>query len=478
MRKIVVFLAGCMLLSACGGGKTELSEADMSAFGTYVDSLDNNLQGKWFTRMGMTEDADSLLAFLRRELPRDGLDTTAFFVPQIAEDMAVVNKLAFDSIGQSINEVLKRLDDHLTKAYVDYTTGQRYGFMRPDKVLNRLDYKVGGPGYAQLFDYEIKAPDFEEAEQKVTGSDRMAYLAASQPQTYVYRALKDQLAKTADKAERAKIAINMERCRWQIKHPEQQEKRVLVNIPAQHLWAVGGDSALDMRICCGAYPTKTPLLHSTINYMQVNPEWNIPFNIIKTDVAKHGGDSAYFARNRYSIVDRQSGDTLQASEVSKDRLLSGNMKVVQKGGSGNSLGRIVFRFPNNFSVYLHDTNNRGAFERERRTLSHGCVRVQKPFELACFLLQGADEWTKDQIRISMDIRPVTERGREYVRNHADAPRPLRLISYRDVSPRVPVYIVYYTAYPNPSTGRVELWPDLYDFDKVITKEIGPFLLKE
>ena len=216
MRKIVVFLAGCMLLSACGGGKTELSEADMSAFGTYVDSLDNNLQGKWFTRMGMTEDADSLLAFLRRELPRDGLDTTAFFVPQIAEDMAVVNKLAFDSIGQSINEVLKRLDDHLTKAYVDYTTGQRYGFMRPDKVLNRLDYKVGGPGYAQLFDYEIKAPDFEEAEQKVTGSDRMAYLAASQPQTYVYRALKDQLAKTADKAERAKIAINMERCRWHI----------------------------------------------------------------------------------------------------------------------------------------------------------------------------------------------------------------------------------------------------------------------
>ena len=210
----------------------------------------------------------------------------------------------------------------------------------------------------------------------------------------------------------------------------------------------------------------------------MNPEWNIPFNIIKTDVARHGGDSAYFARNRYDIVDRETGDTLQASEVGKERLLSGKMKVVQKGGSGNSLGRIVFRFPNNFSVYLHDTNNRGAFNRERRTLSHGCVRVQKPFELACFLLQGADEWTKDQIRISMDMRPVTERGREYVRNHADAPRPFRLISYRDITPHMPLYIVYFTAYPNPTTGKVELWPDLYDFDKVITKEIGPFLLKE
>lgn len=477
-KKIVAVVAGCLLLSACGGGRGELSEAELSAFGTYVDSLDHSLQGKWFTRMGVSEDADSLLTFLRNQLPKDGLDTTAFFVPQIAEDLTVVHKLAFDSVGQSINDVLKRLDGHLTKAYVDYTTGQRYGFFRPDKVLNRLDYKVGGTGYAQLFDYEIKAPDSSEAQAKVSSDDRMSYLEASQPGTYVYRALKDLLAKTKDKAERAKIAVNMERCRWQIKHPGQQEKRVLVNIAAQHLWAVGGDSALDMRICCGAYPTKTPLLCSTINYMQVNPEWNIPFNIIKTDVARHGGDSSYFARNRYDIVDRETGDTLQASEVGKERLLSGKMKVVQKGGSGNSLGRIVFRFPNNFSVYLHDTNNRGAFNRERRTLSHGCVRVQKPFELACFLLQGADEWTKDQIRISMDMRPVTERGREYVRNHADSPRPFRLISYRDITPHMPLYIVYFTAYPNPTTGKVELWPDLYDFDKVITKEIGPFLLKE
>lgn len=157
-KKIVAVVAGCLLLSACGGGRGELSEAELSAFGTYVDSLDHSLQGKWFTRMGVSEDADSLLTFLRNQLPKDGLDTTAFFVPQIAEDLTVVHKLAFDSVGQSINDVLKRLDGHLTKAYVDYTTGQRYGFFRPDKVLNRLDYKVGGTGYAQLFDYEIKAP--------------------------------------------------------------------------------------------------------------------------------------------------------------------------------------------------------------------------------------------------------------------------------------------------------------------------------
>ena len=477
MRKIIVIGLSVLLLGACSGGWRSQTEADLSAFSTYVDSLDSAVQGKWFTRMGVSEDADSLLSYLRRELPRNGLDTTAFFVPQIAEDLHIIHTLAFDSVGQSINEVLIRLDSNLSKAYVDYTTGQRYGFMRPDKVLNRRDYKVGGPGYAQLFDYEIKAPDYEASEKQLTGDDRMAFLASSQPQNFVYRALQEKLLTTNDTAERRKIAVNMERCRWQIRHPEQQERRVLVNIPAQQLWAVGGDTVLYMRICCGAFPTKTPLLYSTINYMQVNPEWIIPYNIIKTDVARHGGDSAYFARNRYSIVRTQTSDTLRASEVTSEQLMSGNLRVVQKGGAGNSLGRIVFRFPNNFSVYLHDTNNRGAFQRERRTLSHGCVRVQKPFDLACFLLPEADEWTRDQLRISMDIKPVTERGRDYLSEHVDAPRPLRLIQYREISPKVPVYIVYYTAYPNPATGKVEFWPDLYNYDKAVVEEIGSFLVK-
>ena len=477
MRKIIVIGLSVLLLGACSGGWRSQTEADLSAFSTYVDSLDSAVQGKWFTRMGVSEDADSLLSYLRRELPRNGLDTTAFFVPQIAEDLHIIHTLAFDSVGQSINQVLLRLDSNLSKAYVDYTTGQRYGFMRPDKVLNRRDYKVGGPGYAQLFDYEIKAPDYEASEKQLTGDDRMAFLASSQPQNFVYRALQEKLLTTNDTAERRKIAVNMERCRWQIRHPEQQERRVLVNIPAQQLWAVGGDTVLYMRICCGAFPTKTPLLYSTINYMQVNPEWIIPYNIIKTDVARHGGDSAYFARNRYSIVRTQTSDTLRASEVTSEQLMSGNLRVVQKGGAGNSLGRIVFRFPNNFSVYLHDTNNRGAFQRERRTLSHGCVRVQKPFDLACFLLRDADEWTKDQLRISMDIKPVTERGRDYLSEHVDAPRPLRLIQYREINPKVPVYIVYYTAYPNLATGKVEFWPDLYNYDKAVVEEIGSFLLK-
>ena len=303
----------------------------------------------------------------------------------------------------------------------------------------------------------------------------MDYLRASQPSGHLYRVLQEQFEKTTDKEARHRLAVNMERCRWQMKQPEGNGRMVLVNIPALQLWAIGGDSVLDMRIVCGAKGSKTPLLDSEIRYMQVNPEWLIPKNIIDTEVAHHGGDSAYFAKRRYYIVDRSSGDTLHPATVRPDQLKSGRLRVGQKGGVGNSLGRIVFRFPNDFDVYLHDTSNRGAFNSDHRTLSHGCVRVQKPFDLACFLLPDADEWFKDRLRISMDISPVTDRGRQYLKAHANDPRPLRAVTYQQVSPHVPVFIIYFTTYPNPKTGVVETWPDLYGYDKVISEAGAPFL---
>ena len=478
-----------MLLASCVNGNREYDEADHSAFGEYVYALDT-LQmeqclthllnadtlrcaadnpvhshyasiGKyeqaplWFSRLGVSSQADSLLSLLDRELSRQGLDAAAFFLPQIAADLEVVHQLAFDSVGQSINEVLPRLDYLLSKAYARYTVGQRYGFVRPDKLLNRMDYKTDGEGYARLFDYEVKAPDYNAPVRKLEGVDRMDYLYQSQPADPLYRTLQRELAAAPDQASRQKIAVNMERCRWQMKRPDGPGRYVLVNIPAQQLWAVGGDTVLDMRICCGAFATKTPLLQSEITHMQVNPDWIIPTSIVKNEVSAHGGDSAYFARHRYYIIDRHTGDTLDPAGVTGDEMKTGGYRIGQKGGAGNSLGRIVFRFANNFGVYLHDTNNRGAFQRERRTLSHGCVRVQKPFDLACFLLPGAGESTLDRIRLAMDLGPA----------HA----------YYDVSPRVPVFIIYHTVYPNPKTGVVEQWPDLYGYDKVISREMKPFL---
>lgn len=511
-RQLSTITIACAFLFSCQSGKQEVSEDALSTFGPYVYALDTlqltqNLaqvlkadtsrwaadktvrkyyQDKdhfeetplWFTRMGVSSEADSLLSYLRREAPRNGLDTMAFFVPQIADDLSIVRSLAFDSLGVSINEVLPRLDYHLSKAYVRYTAGQHFGFARPDRLLNRLNMKADSSGYAHLFDYEVKAPDYEEVMHKLLSDDRHDYLLASQPTSHVYKSLQFRLEASTNADERRKLALNMERSRWQVNQPEPQDRMVIVNLPAQQLWATSPDSVLNMRICCGATTTKTPLLISQISHVQVNPEWVIPFNIVKTDVARHGGDSAYFARNRYDIIDRTTNDTLNPVHVSSDQLLSGRLRVSQKGGAGNSLGRIVFRFQNNFSVYLHDTNNHAAFKRERRLLSHGCIRVEYPFELARFLMPDMDERTLDQLRVSMDIEPETDEYKEYLEEHAEDPQPHRLISYRKVSPAVPVYLIYYTAYPNPETGAIELWPDYYGYDAAISREIGQFLLKK
>lgn len=284
--------AACFLLASCVEGNRGVDDAERSAFGTYVNALDTSSMEKnlkhillsdtshwkadrmvrqryadirsfdsiplWFSRLGVSWMADSLLACLQREVPRNGLDTTAFFLEQITQDLEIVHTLAFDSLGISINEVLPRLDYCLSKAYIRYTVGQRYGFMRPDVVFNHLDKKANTEDFARLFDHEVAAPDYKEALRLLDDESRMDYLKTSQPANPIYQTFQRQLASTTDKAMRRKLAFNMERCRWQIKQQEAAERTVLVNIPAQQLWAVGPDSVLSMRICCGAKASKTP----------------------------------------------------------------------------------------------------------------------------------------------------------------------------------------------------------------------------
>lgn len=494
---LTILLACISLLTACHS----VSEAEQSAFGSYVERLDDSrlqqslqqvLAGDtmpvgtlkeyyadveratdnplWYTRMGLSDDADQLLAHLRQALPANGLDTAAFFVPQIAADLQMVHQLSFDSLGVDINDVLPRLDYHLSKAFMLYSTHQRYGFVRPDKLLNHTFMRDDSTGYAQLFDYEVEAPDYQASLEALQSDDRMAFLQSSEPDHPLYSTLQRTLATTSDAKARRRLLVNMERCRWRMKRPT-EIPRVEVNLPAQQLWAIARDSVLNMRIVCGATITKTPMVHSEIRYMQLNPDWLIPMSIIKKDVTRHQYDSAYFARNHYYIVDRKSGDTLNPTKVSADQMRSGSLRIGQTGGAHNSLGRIIFRFPNKFDIYLHDTNNRGAFNRDRRTLSHGCMRVQKPFELAQFLLPDATEWDLDRLRISMDLTPQSQRGLDWLEEHADEPAPHRLLSYMKVSPAVPVYVLYFTVYPNPETGALDTYPDIYSYDELIGKKM-------
>jgi murein L,D-transpeptidase YcbB/YkuD len=141
--------------------------------------------------------------------------------------------------------------------------------------------------------------------------------------------------------------------------------------------------------------------------------------------------------------------------------------VIQEGGQGNSLGRIIFRFDNDFSVFLHDTSSKEIFSRDTRGVSHGCVRVEKPFDLAVFMLKDKDEQIIDKIKYSMiaDVSNL-DKTDEDENTFVDTLDHSKLISSLPVDPQVPLFITYFTLYP-VGNGRMAEYDDVYGYDHVI-----------
>ena len=435
----------------------------------------------WVDKWGGDSRADTLVAILESESAEMGFRPSVFHIADIKTDLDRVRTLNFGS-DNDVTSVLARLEYNLNSAFLTYAAGQRYGFVNPIVVLNRYDVREADSTgrhvvYRRLFDVDIESPTdsfFHDAMAHVATDGLGSFLRQAEPTTELYSRLRQMLHNT-NEGQRQKILVNMERCRWRDNlNLQAYQKYVVVNVPAFHLWAVGPDSVMDMRVACGAVKTKTPLLSSLISYMQVNPEWMIPMSIINNDVARHGGDSGYFSRHRYYIADRKTGKHISPTSVSAAMLRSGNYRVVQEGGAGNSLGRIVFRFPNNFSVYLHDTSSPGVFQRDDRAVSHGCVRVQRPFDLAVFMMEAdSDEWLLDKLRISMGMRPETDRGRDYLDQLPPSVKTPQLVRSIRVSPRVPIIITYYTIFLTPDDS-LRHYPDVYGYDNVISEMLKPF----
>ena len=406
----------------------------------------------WVDRGGVDCRADTLLARLRSDLGVLGFSEQAFFVRQIEGDISRLRTLTFDA-DNGANLVMARLEYHLSKAYLRYAMGMRYGFTNPMKLLNSLDVRdrdtLGQPiSYRGLFDVDMDLPgkDFAQLALWKVAHDSLAdYLDETMLHDGFYEQMRSMLpGATAER--RRLLQVNMERRRWR-EHlrPEEGGKYIVVNVAAYHLWAVNRDSVIDMRAACGAQKTKTPLLSSKIYRMDVDPEWNIPMSIIRDDISRHAGDSGYFARRRYYVADRNTGKRLPIGAVSQGMLLSGKYRVAQAGGPGNSLGRIIFRFANNFDVFLHDTSSPGVFNRDNRGVSHGCVRVQRPFDLARFLTDKTEDEQPDSLTHSQAVA------------------------------RVPIFITYYTFFKTPGDGQCRTYPDVYGYDRVIYQALTPYL---
>jgi murein L,D-transpeptidase YcbB/YkuD len=233
------------------------------------------------------------------------------------------------------------------------------------------------------------------------------------------------------------------------------------------LFACQKDSLpLIMRVCTGSVTNKTPLLESDISYLNLNPIWNVPTSIAQKEVAVlQKKDPAYIGRNNMKLYKggkEVDVDSINWKEVNPSKF---TYTIRQNSGERNALGLIKFMFNNAFSVYLHDTPSKAAFNRKNRAVSHGCVRVQKPFDLAFFCMSAtSDNAYKDRLYYSIDKSPVSNEGKKLAREN----KLKKLPDILNPKSKISLSIDYYTAYMYPDDNDTLYYADdVYDYDNII-----------
>jgi murein L,D-transpeptidase YcbB/YkuD len=227
----------------------------------------------------------------------------------------------------------------------------------------------------------------------------------------------------------AQIAANLERYRWM---PRSLGARyILVNVPAFKLSAWdSGQKVLEMRVIVGKdYEDKaTPVFSDSMEFVIFRPYWNVTPDIAAKEIFPKEEESPGYMAS-------------QDMEVYSDH---GRRAVRQRPGPKNALGFVKFMFPNDFNIYLHDTPNHELFAKDVRAFSHGCIRVEKPSDLAQWVLG----WSADRVDAAMH-------GAD---NHQV-----------NLPHKVPVYIVYFTTFVDG--GQLFFGNDLYDRDSKLVTEL-------
>jgi murein L,D-transpeptidase YcbB/YkuD len=261
----------------------------------------------------------------------------------------------------------------------------------------------------------------------------------------------------------SQIEINMERWRWIPHHMGTQY--VLVNTADFSLQLVAGlETLMEMRVVVGRPEQLTPVLSGEINYVVINPYWHVPHSIAVRDILpKLRKNPAYLREQHITVLEGWSNN---AAEISPDSVDWKNIsdhsfryKLRQEPGPKNSLGRIKFMFPNKFGVYLHDTPSRGLFKRAKRGFSSGCIRIEKPMDLAAYLLRDKPGWNYDAIQAQIESGET------------------RAIP---VHPTMPVHLLYWTAWVDEN-HIVQFREDIYNRDnglKSALAEKPPMLMAE
>lgn len=390
-----------------------------------------------------------------------GIDPEVFKSKKLNSLLATIyDKKAVKSVDEAYN-VLIDLELAAANAFTDYSNALQFGLISPRKI------------YAQYY-INTKRPDSASFLAVFNTPDIKVFLDSVQPKSQEYIALQKALkgnfiipSKTAEESDRI-LKVNLERLRW--KNRPADGKYVWVNIPDFSLDVMENNkSVLKMKVCVGEgrgkenigdlkeydendlkkdryFNRETPQLNSLIHSVQVNPIWNIPESIATNEITKHASNDPHYLSNNNIDVFKDGKKVEDPETIDWSQNGAGKIYAFkQRPGEDNSLGKIKFLFANQSSVYLHDTPAKEMFKQSMRAVSHGCVRVEQPLELANALFGAGNKY-------------------ELIKKEMSATNP----EAKDVvlKDKVPVYLVYYTCWQD-SSGKIQYRNDIYGQDEVL-----------
>ena len=244
------------------------------------------------------------------------------------------------------------------------------------------------------------------------------------------------------------VVANMERWRWMPR--DLGAFHVIANVPEYRLWVRrDGETVFSTRTIVGQRQHRTAIFSDEMEYMAVNPYWNVPSSIARNEILPRVlQDPGYLTRGNYEAI--YNGRAIDPFAVNWQAAAEqGLPRIRQRPGARNALGEIKFMFPNQHAIYFHDTPSRGLFTRDQRAFSHGCVRVLDPWAFAEALLTNEPDWDLARAR---SLQGSQERNL-ILENH------------------IPVHITYFTARVNDE-GRLIMARDIYGHHGRVMAALG------
>ena len=256
------------------------------------------------------------------------------------------------------------------------------------------------------------------------------------------------------------IDLALERLRWL--PPLTADRIIGINIPEFTLWAYARDPeeggqmklVLQSRVVVGRQGrTPTPVFIASMNRVDFAPYWNVPISIARAEtLPRLRRDPGYLASQNLEFVAADGRTVLHdVTAANLAAVQRGAMRIRQRPGDKNALGKVKFTMPNSMNIYLHDTPSRSLFSQSKRDFSHGCIRVEKPFELAQYALADDPAWEDAAIAQAME---------------SDTLRVVNLAR------QIPV-VVFYTTATVDDSGTLRFLPDIYGYDEKLNAAMPP-----